>query len=126
MQVLHSNVGDGQSCGGDGHEEQRTVAEPVESLEEVLLDNSKPNQTTKIGTLASPMVRQALITFLKDNQDVFAWSYEDMPRIDPSVVVHRLNVALLSTHLSKEVGVHLEMRPSYRGRSPQVTRDRLH
>ena len=52
--------------------EQRTVAEPVERLEEVLLDNSKPNQTTRIGTLASPMVRQALTTFLKDNQDVFA------------------------------------------------------
>ena len=45
---------------------------PVERLEEVLLDDSKPNQTTRIGTLASSMVRQALITFFKDNQDVFA------------------------------------------------------
>ena len=24
--------------------------------------------------------------------DVFAWSHEDMPSIDPSVIVHRLNV----------------------------------
>ena len=38
-------------------EEQWTVAEPVEGLEEILLDNSKPKRTTKIGTLASPPVR---------------------------------------------------------------------
>ena len=38
-------------------EEERTVAEPVEGLEEVLLDDSRPERTTKIGTLASPPVR---------------------------------------------------------------------
>ena len=53
-------------------EKQRIVAEPIERLEEILLDDSKPDQTTRIGTLTSPMVRQALITFLKENQDVFA------------------------------------------------------
>ena len=37
-------------------EEQRTVAEPVKGLEEILLDNSKPEQTTRIGTLASLLV----------------------------------------------------------------------
>ena len=30
-------------------EEQWTVAEPVEGLEEILLDNSKPKRTTKIA-----------------------------------------------------------------------------
>ena len=48
---------------------------------------------TRIGTLASPLVRQVLKTFLKKNQDVFAWSNEDMPEIDPLVIVHRLNVS---------------------------------
>ena len=65
----------------------------VERLEEVFLDDSKPNQITRIGTLASSMVHQTLITFFKDNHDVFAWSHEDMLRIDPLVVVHRLNVS---------------------------------
>ena len=37
--------------------EQRTIAEPVEELEEVVLDESRPARTTRIGTLASPMVR---------------------------------------------------------------------
>ena len=36
---------------------------------------------------------QMLTAFLRDNQDVFAWSHENMPRIDPSVMVHKLNVS---------------------------------
>ena len=34
-------------------EEQRTIAKPVEELEEVTLDESKPERTTRMGTLAS-------------------------------------------------------------------------
>ena len=71
-------------------EEHRMVTEPVEKLEEITLDSSDPGRTTKIGTLANPKIRQELITFLRSNQDVFAWSHEDMPGIDPSVMVHRL------------------------------------
>ena len=48
-------------------EEQRMVVEPVEGLEEILLDNSRPDRTTRIGTLASPLIRQALTTFLNEN-----------------------------------------------------------
>ena len=73
-------------------EKQCTVVEPVEGLEEILLDHSKPEQMTRISTFASPPIRQALATFLRENQDVFAWSHEDMSGIDPSVMVHRLNV----------------------------------
>ena len=76
-----------------GIKEQRTGLEPVERLEEIPLDSSKLDRTIRIGTLASPTVRQALVAFLKENQDVFAWSHEDMPRIDPSVMVHRLNAS---------------------------------
>ena len=59
--------------------EQWTVVEPVEGLEEILPNNARPEQTTRIGTLASSPIRQALTTFLRKNQDVFAWSHEDMP-----------------------------------------------
>ena len=52
--------------------EQRAVAEPVEELEKVTLDDSRPEQMTRIGTLARWLVRQALTAFLRDNQDVFA------------------------------------------------------
>ena len=71
---------------------RRTIAEPVEELEELMLDESRPGRTTRLGTLASLTVRQDLANFLRKNQDVFAWSHEDMSGIDPSVIVHRLNV----------------------------------
>ena len=74
-------------------EKHQMVIEPAERLEEIVLDDSKPNQTTKISTLTSPIVHQAFTTFLKDNQDVFSWSHENMPGIDPSIIVHRLNVS---------------------------------
>ena len=74
-------------------EEHRTVTEPVERLKDILLNDSRNDRTTRIGTLTSLIVRQALITFLKDNRDVFAWSHEDMPGIDPLVMVYRLNVS---------------------------------
>ena len=45
-------------------EKHRIVAEPVKRLKKVLLDNSRPDRTTRIGTLASPMVLQALTTCL--------------------------------------------------------------
>ena len=50
----------------------RITMEPVEKLEDVFLDNLNREWTTKIGTLASPAVRQALTTFLRRNRDVFA------------------------------------------------------
>ena len=73
-------------------EEHRTTMKLVEKLEEVFLDDSNHERTTKIGTLASPAIRQELMAFLRSNRDVFAWTHEDMPGIDPSVIVHRLNV----------------------------------
>ena len=74
-------------------EEHRIVTESVERLKYILLDDSRNDRTTRIGTLTSLIVLQALITFLKDNRDVFAWSHEDMPGIDPLVMVYRLNVS---------------------------------
>ena len=53
-------------------EEQQKGEEPVERLEEIPLNSSRLDKTTWIGTLASLMVRLALVAFLKENQDVFA------------------------------------------------------
>ena len=60
--------------------EQRTTAESVEELEEITLDESRPERMTRMGTLASQPIRQALVAFLRMNQDVFAWSHEDIDR----------------------------------------------
>ena len=48
-------------------EEQQTVAEPIEELEKILLDNFRLERTTRIGTLASLLVCQAFTMFLREN-----------------------------------------------------------
>ena len=90
--------------------EQRTTAEPVEELEEIVFDESRPGRTTRIGTLTSPMIRQDLAGFLRMNQDVFTWSHEDMPRIDSSVIVHRLNVNPASSPIRQKKWVFAQER----------------
>ena len=44
------------------------------------------------------------------NQDVFAWSHEDMPEIDPSVIVHRLNVNPASSPIRQKKRVFAQER----------------
>ena len=102
------------------------VIEPVKRLEEMLLDDSKPDRMTRIGTLANLMVHQALTTFLKDNWDVFTWSHEDMSRINLDHGTQTKRVTFLSTHPSKETGIHPRTRPSYNGRSSQAIKGEIH
>ena len=46
----------------------------------------------QIGTSLALEIKVCLLKFLKNNGDVFAWSCEDMPDINPDIIVHRLNV----------------------------------
>ena len=73
-------------------EEIRVVAEPTEVLEDVFLQQDDPEKLTRIGTSMKEKTKEDLVQFLRKNIDVFAWSHEDMPGIDPSVISHRLNV----------------------------------
>ena len=77
-------------------EERRVTAEPTEVLEDIPLEEGYPEKFTRIGTSMKERVKQDLIQFLRKSIDVFAWSHEDMPGIDPSVITHRLNVHLSS------------------------------
>ena len=73
-------------------EERKIVAEPTEALEDIPLDKDDPGKSTRIGVDLEAKIKNGLIRFLRENIDVFAWSHEDMPGIDPSVITHRLNV----------------------------------
>ena len=63
-----------------------------------------------MGTLASPLICQDLATFLRMNQDVFTWSHKDMPGIDPSIIVHRLNVNPASSPIQQKKRVFAQER----------------
>ena len=73
-------------------EERRVVAEPIEVLEDIPLEEGNPEKFTRIGTSMEEKTKQDLVHFLRKSIDVFAWSHEDMPGINPSVITHRLNM----------------------------------
>ncbi|PKI43824.1 hypothetical protein CRG98_035785 [Punica granatum] len=62
----------------------------VEPTEEINVGTEEEPRILKIGTGLDPTQRASMIEFLKDYQEVFAWSYADMPGLDPSIVKHFL------------------------------------
>ena len=66
--------------------------ELMEELVEIPLFEDDPSKTCKIGSSLTRQLRTDLIDFLCDHRDVFASSHEDMPGIDPKVIVHCLNI----------------------------------
>uniref|UniRef100_A0A2N9IJ88 Uncharacterized protein n=1 Tax=Fagus sylvatica TaxID=28930 RepID=A0A2N9IJ88_FAGSY len=73
-------------------EEQKILVKPSGELDTIELEDGQPERTTKIGADLPPKMKESLVQFLKDNKDVFAWSHEDMPGINPSIISHKLNV----------------------------------
>ena len=73
-------------------DKRRVTTKPAEALEDVPLDKSNPEKFTRIGTSMEIKTKQDLVHFLKKSMDVFAWTDEDMPGIDPSVITHCLNM----------------------------------
>ncbi|XP_062114712.1 uncharacterized protein LOC133825834 [Humulus lupulus] len=71
--------------------EERSI-EPMEEAEEVTLDASLPDRKTKVGKNLKVEVREVLVSFLRENQDVFAWSHSDMTGIDPNIIWHVMNI----------------------------------
>ncbi|PKI61126.1 hypothetical protein CRG98_018446 [Punica granatum] len=62
----------------------------VEPIEEINVSTEEQLRTLKIGTGLDPIQRARMINFLKEYEEVFAWSYSDMPRLDPSIIKHFL------------------------------------
>ena len=59
-----------------------------------MIDFGVPDQPRKIwiGSSLSLNERSRLIDLLRSYLDVFAWSYEDMPGLDPAIVQHHLHI----------------------------------
>ena len=72
--------------------ERRFVTEPTEVLEDIPLKEGNPEKFIRIGTSMKEKAKKDLVQFLRKSIDIFAWSHDDMPRIDQSVITHKLNV----------------------------------
>ena len=59
-----------------------------------LIDFGVPDQPReiRIGSSLSPDERSGLIYLLRSYLDVFTWSYEDMPGLNPTIVQHHLPI----------------------------------
>ena len=73
-------------------EKRKVMAETTKALEKISLDENNLERCTMVGADLEEKTKQDLVRFLKKSIVVFAWSHEDMPSIDPSVITHRLNV----------------------------------
>ncbi|GKV04877.1 hypothetical protein SLEP1_g16974 [Rubroshorea leprosula] len=69
----------------------RGSGKPVEPVETVPLNPDVPERTVKIGTKLTEEERAELLEFLRVNQDVFAWTTDEMPGIPTELTVHKLS-----------------------------------
>ena len=68
---------------------EEKMKEIVEKMEMVELVEGDPAKTTQVGTSLN---LQTIISFLKDNLDMFTWSHKDMPGIPANIIQHHLNM----------------------------------
>ena len=67
--------------------------QPKEELREINLGAELGSQKPVfISSQLMAQEREQLVALLQKYRDVFAWTYDEMPGLDPGVVVHSLNV----------------------------------
>ena len=62
-----------------------------EELERIMIGLDEEN-FFRVGSQLPSLEKVALVKFLEDNIDVFAWSTYDVLEIDPKFICHQLNV----------------------------------
>ncbi|CAL8992411.1 unnamed protein product [Prunus brigantina] len=68
------------------------VAEQLETID-MSNDPSVPKPIS-VSVHLTGEEKEALVSLLKEFRDVFAWSYEEMPGLNPNLVSHTLNIEL--------------------------------
>ena len=61
------------------------------TLETINLSNDENPHLIKIGSTLNEKEKKDLQKLLMEFQEVFAWSYEDMPGIDPEIDQHHID-----------------------------------
>ena len=65
----------------------------MDEAKNVVLIEGDLSKTTKVGKELQQTLKDELVRYLKKNLDVFAWSHEEMPKIDRWLIKHGLNVS---------------------------------
>ena len=71
---------------------ENKTPEIVKKLETIELVEGDPTKTTQVWTSLNAKTKEEIVSFLKDNLNVFTWNHKDMPGILANIIQHRLNV----------------------------------
>ena len=95
-QVLARECYQAALTSGENHAWVINEPEPIPELpktpQEVEIVPGDSTKVLKIGTTLPNFEKEKMISFLKANQDVFAWKHKDMSGIDRKIIHHLLNV----------------------------------
>jgi len=72
--------------------EPEPIPELSETPQEVEIVPGDSTKVLKIGSTLPTLKKEKMISFLRTNQDVFAWKHEDMSGIDRKIIQHHLNI----------------------------------
>ncbi|KAJ9704055.1 hypothetical protein PVL29_005372 [Vitis rotundifolia] len=89
-EITQHDSDDDSSSVSDSDPVDERVSPAVGDTEIVDFGTADQPRELRIGSDLSIDERDSLIQLLRAYLDVFAWSYEDMPGLDPSIVQHRL------------------------------------
>ncbi|KAL4020707.1 hypothetical protein IC575_019488 [Cucumis melo] len=71
-------------------EEDEVLGHHQELVEAINLGSQEESKEVKIGTSLTSESRKKLINLLREYSYIFAWSYQDLPRLSTDIVVHRV------------------------------------
>ncbi|RVW45301.1 Transposon Ty3-I Gag-Pol polyprotein [Vitis vinifera] len=89
-EIAQHDSDDDSSPASDSDPVDQRVSPAVGDTEIVDFGTADQPRELRIGSDLSTDERDSLLQLLRSYLDVFAWSYEDMPGLDPSIVQHRL------------------------------------
>ena len=72
--------------------EQQTQVKPVEQTKKVNLFDGNTSKQVIISAMLDEKTESELISFLRDNNDIFAWSAKDLRGVDRSIIEHILDI----------------------------------
>ncbi|RDY08343.1 hypothetical protein CR513_07428, partial [Mucuna pruriens] len=64
----------------------------TKEIEIINLNKGEETKEIQIGKLTPPDFKQKLTKLLREYEDIFAWSYRDMPGLDTTIVEHKLSL----------------------------------
>ncbi|XP_072054170.1 uncharacterized protein [Arachis hypogaea] len=91
VQAIHMSASSATLADLDPREDLGDRPRPMDNLQQVTL-TANEKQCTYVGEALEGTERARLIQILRKNADLFAWTPDDMPGINPEVICHKLAV----------------------------------